>query len=414
MNKILLFPTLIYSVMSLLGTVNLYAAETVKKSEITDLTQIILCKNWDDRVLKITTDDYSLMRGTDKGQIPIDRNISEACVHGLYQTYGPFSRLINIDFVPENDPSTNAGFKKNSSKIHLERQKNWKIFFDQKQYYNFDIVIPGLIYRSRHLGSKGLNWLYKIFESNHLNFLQSVASIHVYGYGSGKFKHKLGSLIMPEYFNLYYNLEEFQYCKKNQIEFLHTYHSDRNKFVYFDGEDPSEIPFSPHHGDIYRKATTDIYLTPESVELFNIDLNHSPVPGDTSDFLQTLQNLIDTPWPLLIHCKGGKHKTGMIAMIFQFLYLSHINSGYKPDFYSFESSPLYLSYITHAGHEPNKKNTDFVKRLLSGELTNQHPKLEDQWSKIISSFSKKFQIEYESTISSEAEEFIKWLSKGLK
>ena len=135
MNKILLFPTLICSAMSLLSTVNLYATETVKKSEITGLTQIILCKNWDDRVLKITTDDFSSMRDTDKGLVSEYRNISEACAHGLYQTYGPFSRLINIDFVPENDPSTNVSFKKNSSKINLERQKNWKIFFDQKQYY---------------------------------------------------------------------------------------------------------------------------------------------------------------------------------------------------------------------------------------------------------------------------------------
>jgi hypothetical protein len=117
--------------------------------------------------------------------------------------------------------------------------------------------------------------------------------------------------------------------------------------VYMDGTDPSKIiETDPDHGNVYDKKTVLKFVPNEQIRKeLGIDKSlaeNRQLVGNTMDFLQSLENMIDAPWPLLIHCKGGRHKTGMFALILEYL---AFNEAMAEDLISPVVVPLYKNRI---------------------------------------------------------------------
>lgn len=297
--------------------------------------------------------------------------------------------------------------KKDSIKLYYQ-DKTMQLRKDLKKY-NFAIVIDGMIYRSSLLGKKGIKEVWDTLKNEGIARPKSIASIHVMGFGG------VGGS---------YNLEEIKESERRGITFLHSYHYDKNLTVYMDGTDPSKIVENdPHHGNIYTQETVNRFI-PDSKVQKQLKIHKSMeeqryLAGDTHDFLQSVENMIDAPWPLLIHCKGGRHKTGMFAIIFEYLaYRAAMKQeyseevvipAYKNRFVSWWSrghgslwgaifgGPLHESHLlrpaetNYAFHNLSvfrQKNIDFVRGLISGELLfNQD--LHEHWRRIESKFREK-------------------------
>ena len=202
-----------------------------------------------------------------------------------------------------------------------------------------------------------------------------------------------------------YNLEEMLECEKRGITFLHSYHYDPKLTVYFDGTNPANIDItSQHHGNIYDTDTLKKYIpdrkTRELLKIKESLMARRSVIGDTMDFLRTVENIIDAPWPIHIHCKGGRHKTGMLGIMFEFLaYKQSMDERYRTShsvsdlqrgilFKEFELSPAEVNYLKYNSNVYRHENIEFMRRITSGEfMTN--PGFRKKWDTIVRKFNIK-------------------------
>ena len=256
--------------------------------------------------------------------------------------------------------------------------------------YNFGVIWEGMIYRSAKLGAEGIGTVFHQLKKFGQATPQSIASLHVMGFGGPG-----GS----------YNLEEIEACENRGVTFLHSYHPDPFLTVYMDGTNPASIDINdPHHGNIYKRETLKKYI-PEKKNREKLGIRQSllkerVVIGDTMDFLQTIENLIDAPWPLLIHCKGGRHKTGMIAMIFEYLAFKQsmneehskivtVSDVTKGVFLKrFSLRPAEVNYAEYNSNVYRHQNIKFIRGVISGKFLNSS-ELREKWELINRKFRKK-------------------------
>lgn len=280
--------------------------------------------------------------------------------------------------------------------------------------YNFGVILDGFIYRSKSLGKKGVEEVSKLFAEQNIIPLKSIASIHVMGFGG-----PYGS----------YNLEEMAECEKREMTFLHSFHFDPSKTIFMDGTDPSHVDESgSQHGNIFKQDLFDEFIPDKKVQLSlrtkEILASGRKNRGDTMDFLTSLENLIDASWPILIHCKGGRHKTGMFAMIFQYLldnlmmdprvahpiripaYKNRISdwwtqrAGFTQIFAGDFYSKLNLAFAEEAYYVHNNgafrlENLTFIRRVIDGSAL-QTPELKKKWETVREKFNQKYVLVKES------------------
>lgn len=279
-----------------------------------------------------------------------------------------------------------AYFDEKDKKIRALYRNERQVLKARLKQYNFNVVIEGMLYRSGKLGKDGIEDLAEVFTQEGLRPIKSIASIHVMGFGG------VGGS---------YNLDELKESQRRGISFLHSYHPDSKKTVYMDGIDPSRIESSSHRGNIYSPETLDRYVPSEVVRRqLGIDQSLEKeryLEGNTKDFLHSVINILDAPWPLLIHCKGGKHKTGMISLIFEYLldesaldaeltnqvrvshYKNRVASWYlgHAGFMQIFSGPMISSealrhaehtYLNHNLNVFRKENIEFIRKLIDRDI----------------------------------------------
>ncbi|MFK7826652.1 MAG: hypothetical protein AB8G05_21100 [Oligoflexales bacterium] len=336
--------------------------------------------------------------------------------------YQQASAYITIDTLYFISLDNIKAFKADNPRCHgheviIKNKKELKLYYSDMtknlkhsiRKYNFAVVLDRMIYRSSLLGKKGMKEIWSNLKKNGVPRPKSIASIHVMGFGG------VGGN---------YNLEELEESKKQGLTFLHSYHYDKHLTVYMDGTDPSKIVENdPHHGNIYVQETVNRFIPDENIQkklrIAESIAENRHLSGDTEDFLQSIENIIDAPWPILIHCKGGRHKTGMFAIIFEYLaYKSAMKAEYSEDvsvpayknrFANWWSRghgslwqalfdgpfhehhllrPAETNYAFHNSSVFRRKNIDFVRGLISGELLfNQD--LINHWSRIEKKFKAK-------------------------
>jgi len=153
------------------------------------------------------------------------------------------------------------------------------IFITQsvKAAYNFSVVVENedfQIYRSSALGSSGLKYVKNALEEKNLPFPKTIVYMNDAGYGENGFAIQERNLQDDYGFTFY---ESKGYGK-----------------TYLDGHDP-RYPDK----DIDRDGKID---------------------GDIESFYRILEIVLKKEnQPVLFHCLGGRHRTGMIAMAIRYM-----------------------------------------------------------------------------------------------
>jgi hypothetical protein len=347
---------------------------------------------------------------------PID--LARACYAKFAEVHHPralyFTQIEEVRAFKADDPKCNGHQiinKLDGDFFNVVYPLSSAVMKQHLKKYNFAVVLEGMVYRSKMLGRDGIDELSQELQRANQPAIKSIASIHVMGFGG------LGGD---------YNLQEISEAKARGITFLHTYAYDKSLTVYMDGTDPSKIiETDPDHGNIYDLATVTRFIPDPTVRsALGVDRSIAEkrvVMGDTHDFLQSIINMIDAPWPLLIHCKGGRHKTGMFALILEYLafneamaldlktdvsvplYRNRVARWFdkKGSFFDiFFGGPLYEHYQLHPAElryfEHNKnvfreKNIDFVRGIVNGTYL-ENEALKAQWALIQEKFRRKMRM----------------------
>lgn len=190
--------------------------------------------------------------------------------------------------------------------------------------HNFGILAkkaPYFIYRSAELGNDGLREVEKYLSQEGLPFPKTIIYMNAEGYA----------------FPLYFAIQEYKAQEKYGFTFFHSFGNPR---TYLDGQDPY------YPTDVIDKFQ---YLGPIGRRYFK--LGDGKITGGI-DNLVTILNLVLDPanQPVLFHCLGGLHRTGMVAMLIRVI------QGMKWD-------DIVNEYHQYNRLFPRERNIKFVERF---------------------------------------------------
>ncbi len=161
--------------------------------------------------------------------------------------------------------------------------------------WNFGVVKMNStyqIYRSEILGSEGLKAVAEGLKQNNLPFPKTVVYMNVNGYSDRDLRA----------------VEEFREQEFYNFSFFHSFLY--NYRTYLDGRNPYE-----------PKEDIDAmnYLGAEAKEEFGVISDKTP-DGGVDAFARILDVVLDPArQPVLIHCLGGRHRTGMTALAIRYI-----------------------------------------------------------------------------------------------
>jgi len=199
---------------------------------------------------------------------------------------------------------------------------------------NFGLLVNNShyqIYRSAALGRSGLSELESYLKKRGLPFPKTIIYMNHDGYKKTRLRSKL------------FALEELAESEKYGFEYYHSFRRDYS--TYLDTYDPS----NPKKNVNKRKYINEIL--PE-MEIF----------GDMDAFYRVLDLVLGGEQPVLFHCTGGHHRTGMVALAIRYLQGREWRGGKYP-------GPLRRPYLNKAQYEYYKhnlvqfqsKNLDFIE-----------------------------------------------------
>lgn len=195
---------------------------------------------------------------------------------------------------------------------------------------NFGLLVNNSyyqIYRSAALGRSGLHDLEKHLKKEGLPFPKTIIYMNHDGYKKTRLRSKL------------FALEELEASKDYGFEYFHSFRRDYS--TYLDTYDPS----NPKK-DVNKRKYIDEIL-PE-MQIF----------GDMDAFYRVLDLVLNSEQPVLFHCTGGHHRTGMVALAIRYLQ----GGAWREGKYI---GPLRRQYLNKAQYEYYKHNTvQFESRNL--------------------------------------------------
>ncbi len=210
--------------------------------------------------------------------------------------------------------------------------------------YNFGVVLNSKkyqIYRSSSLGTDGVRELWNYLKANKLPTPKTIIYMNDEGY------------------KVRFTSEDFalqEYAIQEEFGFK-MYHSfDYKNRTYLDGHDP----YRPSE-DIDLKNN----LSSAAIKLFGSDPKDG-VDGGINSFKNILNISLDpVNQPVLIHCLGGKHRTGMVAMA-----IMHIQSDKASDIVKNDSlikSRAEVEYEKYAGSSVRSENIYFIRKFIKSD-----------------------------------------------
>ena len=197
------------------------------------------------------------------------------------------------------------------------------------------------IYRSAALGKTGLRHLAKILRREDLPFPKTIIYMNDAGYQ----------------FPLYFAVHEYEASldgKYGDFEFFHPFGKPR---TYVDGQNPYEPT------DI---IDTDMILGRKARRYFQ--LGDGEVVGGVDAVLSILNLILDPErQPVLFHCLGGIHRTGMLAMLVRFLQAGFWVDGPKTEAWGRELNPAEYEYFKFNPIIFRPNNIKFVEEFSKDE-----------------------------------------------
>lgn len=163
---------------------------------------------------------------------------------------------------------------------------------------NFGLVINNdihTIYRSEHLGTDQLKKLKDYLEDEGHAFPEIVIHMNRHGF----------KRTFPMF--SHFALQEYELSDRYGYMFYHPFHYAYR--TYLDGHNP----YQPE-----KNIDGDKYLGDDAQDYFGI-IDHPDPDGGTDAFLRILHLILGANQPVLFHCTGGRHRTGMVAMGIRYL-----------------------------------------------------------------------------------------------
>ncbi len=218
---------------------------------------------------------------------------------------------------------------------------------------NFGIVIQNehyQIYRSRLLGKLGLSKIDTYFKENDLTFPKTIVYMNRQGYRG------------PLFLFAQFAITEYELQNTYGFNFYHSFGYDYR--TYLDGRNPYEP-----EDDIDRGR----HLNAKAKKLFG-EIKDDKKDGGVGAFIRILELVLDRDkQPVLYHCFGGKHRTGMITLAIRYMQGGDWIHGEKTEVKSSQDGEYYwLNPAEYEYHLYNKKsfrkeNLDFVKKFSKDE-----------------------------------------------
>lgn len=214
-----------------------------------------------------------------------------------------------------------------------------------KKRINFGVVLNNntyTIYRSAALGKSGLKTLQKHLQKEKLPFPKTIVYMNKNGYK----------------FPFYFSLQEFFAERSKKYGTFKFYHPFGKERTYLDGHNP----YYPEK-DIDSKSI----LGRHARKYF--ELKDDGVDGGIENLMRIL-NIVLNPsnQPVLFHCHGGKHRTGMVALIIRYLQ----GGWWTDDFYKkrwrMDLNPAQYEYYKYNKLLFRKDNLYFVEDFSNDQL----------------------------------------------
>lgn len=200
---------------------------------------------------------------------------------------------------------------------------------------NFGVIVNNdhyTIYRSSKLGEEGLRDLKKHLEDENLPFPKTIIYMNKTGYG----------------FPWYYALEEYKQSLLGSFKFIHSFSEER---TYIDGENP----YNPTD-DIDSR----LILGHEARRYFS--LRDDGIDGGIDAVMRVLSIMLNPEnQPVLIHCLGGFHRTGMMAMVIRYLQGGFWVDGPKVEVKGMSLNPAQYEYSRYNPLFFRVKNIEFIE-----------------------------------------------------
>jgi hypothetical protein len=190
------------------------------------------------------------------------------------------------------------------------------------------------IYRSSLLGEDGLKKLDKHLIKNDLLFPNTIIYMNYAGYE----------------FPFYFALDEYELQGYYGYELFHSFGTPK---TYLEGYDP----YNPQD-DIDKKNA----LGRKAKKLF--EPKEDGLDGDVDDFFLILNMVLDPKrQPVLFHCFGGRHRTGMIAMAIRYLQGGYWLDGPKRKEKGMWLNPAQSEYYEFNHTFFREENIKFIERV---------------------------------------------------
>jgi protein-tyrosine phosphatase len=209
--------------------------------------------------------------------------------------------------------------------------------------FNFGVVIKNKnyqIYRSTTLGNKGVAEVWKYLASNNMPAPKAVVYLSDEGFKTRFLSQDLG-------------LQEYLIQDQYGFKMFHSF--DYKQRTYLDGRDP-EVPSE----DIDHKNN----LSEDAQKYFGPDPQDG-IDGGMDALYRILDIVLDPAnQPAMIHCLGGKNRTGMVSMILKYLQSDSAQEIISED--PLIRTRAEVEYKKFAGRFGAKaENIYFVRRFLA-------------------------------------------------
>lgn len=213
---------------------------------------------------------------------------------------------------------------------------------------NFGLVLKNdahTIYRSEHLGTDQLKNLQKYLEDEHLPFPEIVIHMNRHGF----------KRTFPMF--SHFALQEYELSGKYGYMFYHPFHYAYR--TYLDGHNPYEPE---------KNIDGDKYLGDDAQDYFGM-IDHPEPDGGTDAFLRIMHLVLGSDQPVLFHCTGGRHRTGMIAMGIRYLQGGEWINGKKRKVTvnifgpKLELNPAQYEYYLHNKTQFRVENLRFIEEF---------------------------------------------------
>jgi len=231
---------------------------------------------------------------------------------------------------------------------NCKSENYFKSLDDLKNDYNLGVLVNNAefqIYRSERLGKEGVEEIF--------------SSLSELGFKTPK------TIIYMNYMNysffLDHAIEEYEIQDNFGFKFYHSYGKDMR--TYLDGHNP----LSPKR-DIDDLESLNIWARPTRSAVVEFEIKpDGKVDGGKDAFYRILDIILNPKnQPVLFHCHGGIHRTGMIALAIRYLQKEEWTRPFKIPYHYDDlliTNKAKQEYILFNPKNPRVENFQFIDEV---------------------------------------------------